>query len=82
MRRTEEGDRLIKSATAGYETLLARHPAAFYDHAARFYLHVVGDPKRALVLARKNLAIRQTPDARDLVAEAERATTATAAFSP
>ena len=82
MHRTEEGDRLVRSATSGYETLLARHPAAFYDHAARFYLHVAGDPKRALVLARRNLAIRPTPDARDLVTEAERATAATASFSP
>ena len=82
MHRTEEGDRLVRSATSGYEALLARHPAAFCDHAARFYLHVAGDPDRALVLARKNLALRQTPDARDLVTEAERATTATASFLP
>ena len=82
MHRTEEGDRLIRSAKLGYEALVAKHPAAFYDHAARFYLHVAGNPQRALLLAQKNLAIRQTPDARDLVTEAERATTPTASFSP
>ncbi len=81
MHRNEDGDRLVRSATSGYEALVARHPAAFYDHAARFYLHVAGDPQRALVLARKNLAVRQTPDARDLVTEAERATAATASLS-
>jgi tetratricopeptide (TPR) repeat protein len=82
MHRTDEGDRLVRSATSGYEALLARHPAAFFDHAARFYLHVAGDPQRALILARKNLALRPTPDARDLVTEAERGGTATASFSP
>jgi tetratricopeptide (TPR) repeat protein len=82
MHRTEEGDRLVRSAASGYEALVARHPDAFCDHAARFYLHVAGDPKRALVLARKNLVVRQTPDARDLVTEAERANAATASFSP
>lgn len=81
MHRTEEGDRLVRSAALGYETLLEKHAAAFYDHAARFYLHVAGDPRRALVLAQKNLAFRPTPDARDLVTEAERATDATASFS-
>jgi tetratricopeptide (TPR) repeat protein len=82
MHRSEEGARLIRRATLGYETLLARYPAAFSDHAARFYLHVAGDPKRALALAQANLAVRQTPDAKDLLAEAERATSATALSSP
>jgi|SRR5450432_92468 len=82
MHRGVEGDRLVKQATAGYEALLARHPAAFYDHAARFFLHIAGDPKRALGLAQKNLAIRATPDARNLVSEAERATSATARLDP
>jgi tetratricopeptide (TPR) repeat protein len=78
LHRTSEGDRLVKQAAQGYEALLARHPAAFSDHAARFFLHVAGDSKRALSLAQANLAIRQTPDARDLLAEAERAASATA----
>jgi tetratricopeptide (TPR) repeat protein len=43
-------------------------PEAFSDHAARFYLTV--DPAKALVLARANLANRDTPEARSLVAEA------------
>jgi hypothetical protein len=43
-------------------------PEAFCDHAARFYLTV--DPAKALVLARANLANRDTPEARSLVAEA------------
>ncbi|HZL19043.1 MAG TPA: hypothetical protein VFG23_15000 [Polyangia bacterium] len=78
LHRPVEADRLVSQATQRYEALLARHPEAFYDHAARFFLHVAGDPKRALGLAQKNFALRPTPDARDLLAEAERATSATA----
>jgi tetratricopeptide (TPR) repeat protein len=81
MQRTADGDRLIEQARRSYEALIARHPAAFYDHAARFYLHVGGNPRRALDFARGNLAIRQTPDARDLVAEAELASLQTASVS-
>lgn len=82
LHRSTEGDRLVNQATQGYEALLARHPEAFYDHAARFFLHVAGDPKRALGLAQKNLALRPTPDARDLLAEAQRASSATARLDP
>ncbi|HVZ89101.1 MAG TPA: hypothetical protein VHG72_19180 [Polyangia bacterium] len=80
--RPDDGDRLVKRATLEYQRLVARHPAAFYDHAARFFLHAGGDPERALDLARRNLAVRSTPDARELLTEAERAATATASFSP
>jgi hypothetical protein len=78
LHRPVEADRLVKQARQGYEALLSRHPAAFYDHAARFFLHVAGDPKRALELAQKNIALRPTPDAHDLLLEAERAASATA----
>jgi hypothetical protein len=54
-------------AEARYDELLARHPHAFADHAAEFWLTIGGDPKRALGLARQNLALRQTPRARALV---------------
>jgi len=81
MQRTADGDRLIEQARRSYEALIARHPAAFYDHAARFYLHFGGNPRRALDFAQRNLAIRQTPEARDLVAEAELATLQTASVS-
>ena len=83
LHRAAEGDVLLERAAARYQELLARHPAAFADHAARFFLHFGGDPVRALALARSNLAIRHTPDARELVAEAERATgTANAGINP
>jgi tetratricopeptide (TPR) repeat protein len=55
---------LRDSAKRSYEALLSRHPEAFADHAARFYLAF--DPHRALALAEENLAVRETWDAWDL----------------
>ncbi|MEU9453806.1 hypothetical protein [Streptomyces sp. NPDC048277] len=52
---------------ARYEELMARHPEAYADHAAEFWLTVGGDPLRALRLARQNLALRATPRAHALV---------------
>jgi hypothetical protein len=57
-------------AAARYEELIARHPAAFADHAAEFWLGVGGDPRRALGLARLNAEARRTPHAVDLLARA------------
>jgi lipopolysaccharide biosynthesis regulator YciM len=57
-------------AAARYEELLARHPEAYADHAAEFWLTVGGDRRRALRLAQQNLARRPTPRARALVARA------------
>ncbi|WP_256255827.1 lipopolysaccharide assembly protein LapB [Streptomyces sp. MUSC 14] len=54
-------------AAARYEELTARHPEAYADHAAEFWLTVGGDPWRALRLARQNLALRATPRAQALV---------------
>lgn len=53
-------------AAARYEGLVARHPAAFADHAAQFWLDAGGDPKKALDLARLNLTARRTPRAYEL----------------
>ncbi|MER5548599.1 hypothetical protein ABT072_40735 [Streptomyces sp. NPDC002589] len=54
-------------AAARYERLMARHPEAYADHAAEFWLTVGADPQRALDLARQNLALRPSPRARALV---------------
>ncbi len=62
----DEAAKLKAQATAGFEKLLARHPAAFADHAARFYLGPGANPKRAFELAELNLEGRQSPDAFDL----------------
>jgi tetratricopeptide (TPR) repeat protein len=59
---------LLDEAKREWERYVTALPEAFSDHAARFYLTV--DPARALVLARANLANRDTSEARALVAEA------------
>lgn len=57
-------------AAARYSDLVARHPEAFADHGAEFWLGAGGDPKTALVLARRNLAVRETPASYELAAKA------------
>jgi tetratricopeptide (TPR) repeat protein len=64
---------MIEKAKKGFDALLAKHPDAFADHAARFYLTV--DAKRALELAQKNLKLRPTPDAHELLINAALAAT-------
>jgi tetratricopeptide (TPR) repeat protein len=58
-----KGDELVARAKREYDALTTRHPEAFADHAARFWLGVGADPRKALVLAQKNLAARPTRDA-------------------
>lgn len=60
----------LPEARAGWERYAAALPAAFADHAARFYLGAGADPRRALELARTSLAHRPTAEARALAAEA------------
>jgi tetratricopeptide (TPR) repeat protein len=57
-------------ASERYEQVVARHPAAFADHAADFFLSVGNQPQRALSLATLNLKVRNTPGACALVARA------------
>jgi len=57
-------------AAARYDALMERYPAAFADHAAEFWLTTGADRRRALQLARQNLAIRQTPRAYALLQRA------------
>ena len=57
-----------------FEALLARHPAAFADHAAEFYLGPGRDPQRAWTWARANLSERGTRRAYELAIRAAEAT--------
>lgn len=66
----EEADSWRARAESRYDELLVRHPAAFADHAAEFWLTVGGDPKRALGLARRNFSVRRTPRAHALLSRA------------
>lgn len=65
----DEAVRWRAKATLRYDQLVVRHPAAFADHAAEFCL-LVGDPQRALHLARLNADNRPTSRARSLLARA------------
>ncbi|HTJ41604.1 MAG TPA: hypothetical protein VL463_05885 [Kofleriaceae bacterium] len=64
------GPALRDAARAGWERYLAAYPDAFSDHAARFYLGVGGDPRRALALAETNVRNRHTAEALALAIEA------------
>jgi tetratricopeptide (TPR) repeat protein len=56
------------AARSRYHELLQRHPDAFADHAARFFLD--REPAEALRWAVHNLGVRQTSDAYDLALSA------------
>ena len=71
--RVEEAREWRAQAAARYDELVARHRDAFADHAAEFWLDAGADPRRALSLARRNLEVRQTPRAHELLARATRA---------
>lgn len=60
----------VKAAADAWERYVVALPAAFADHAARFYLGAGSNAARALVLARINRAARDTATARGLVIDA------------
>jgi tetratricopeptide (TPR) repeat protein len=67
---TDESRRWCRQAAAHYDKLVARHPEAFADHAAEFWLTAGADPTKALRLAKINLEVRRTPRAYDLLLRA------------
>jgi len=66
-------------AAARYDELMARHPEAFADHAAEFWLTIGGDVQKGHRLAAKNLELRKTPRAYELMLQAAVAVQETAA---
>ncbi|HJV60198.1 MAG TPA: tetratricopeptide repeat protein [Albitalea sp.] len=64
--------REIGLARQRFDALLAKHPLAFADHAAEFYLGVGDDAKRALSWAQMNVSGRQTRRAHLLLLRALR----------
>ena len=68
----EEARHWRARAAARYDELVARHLEAFAYHAAEFWLEAGADPQRALWLAMKNIEVRPTRRARDLLARARR----------
>ena len=65
-------------AAVRYDELMMRHPEAFADHAADFWLTIGGDTQKGRLLAAKNLETRKTPRAYELVLQAAAATQETA----
>jgi hypothetical protein len=59
--RFEEAKTQLDAARLGFDELLRRHLLAFADHAAEFYAGSGSDHRRALELARANVANRPTP---------------------
>jgi hypothetical protein len=66
LKRDADAKAANAEAANGYDALLQKLPAAFADHAARFFLGAGNNPKRALELARANAKARPTEDAMDL----------------
>ncbi|MFD3495863.1 hypothetical protein ACFWWB_35790 [Streptomyces sp. NPDC058690] len=64
--RFQEANQWRERAAAGYDELVLRHPEAYADHAADFWLTVGADAERGLQLALQNLAFRQTARAHAL----------------
>ena len=58
--RLEEAESHLNAARRGFDELLRRRLLAFADHAAEFYAGRGGDCRRALQLARMNVANRPT----------------------
>jgi len=58
--RLEEAGTQFDAARLGFEELLGKHLLAFADHAAEFYAGSGSDRRRALELARVNVANRPT----------------------
>lgn len=68
--RLDQSVHWSRRAAARYEDLIARHPEAFADHAAEFWLTAGDDLEKAVRFARMNLALRKTPRAYDLLSRA------------
>lgn len=67
---TVEAEHWQQVTVGRYDALVDRHPAAFADHAAEFWLGAGHDPFRAVSLAAQNLSYRPTPRARRLMQRA------------
>lgn len=65
-KKEKEAKEIGDLAKARYAELVSKHPEAYRDHAARFWLGFGNDPKKALDYAEKNAALRPTEEAIDL----------------
>lgn len=65
--RGEEARPWRAIAARRYDDLTARHPEAFADHAAEFWLAAGEDPAKGLAFARRNVELRPTARAYELL---------------
>ena len=70
--KIEEADEWRARAALRFEELTTRHLDAFADHAAAFWLES-GNLRRAFALAKRNLEVRATPQAKKLFTYVTRA---------
>lgn len=73
--KTKEADALKAKATARYAELLTKYPQAMYWHASEFFMSEGANPKKALELLTKNLALRPNSISYVALARAQLATT-------
>ncbi|MGW0212540.1 tetratricopeptide repeat protein [Streptomyces sp. NPDC003233] len=78
----QEASQWRERAAARYDELVLRHPEAYADHAADFWLTVGADAERGLELALQNLAFRQTDRAHALFQRAVLAQSRVAQAAP
>jgi tetratricopeptide (TPR) repeat protein len=58
-----DAEKYLELARSSFDSFLARHPLAFADHAAEFFLGSGSNSARAFALAQLNVANRPTPRA-------------------
>jgi hypothetical protein len=69
--RPDEAKEWRDKATAAYRAQLEQFPEATYGHALEHFIET--DPKFAVELAEKNLAVRPGPEAEEALKEAKTA---------
>ena len=67
LKRDDEARDMASRARQRYEAMLVKHPEAFADHAARFFLGAGGDVTRATVLAKSAAERSPTEEALELL---------------
>ncbi len=72
--KTKEADALKAKATARYAELLTKYPQAMYWHASEFFMSEGANPKKALELLTKNVALRPNSISYVALARAQLAT--------
>lgn len=68
--REIESNQALNQAKAQYSSLLSKHPEAYWDHGSEFYAGPGANPDLAVELARRNLNVRNTERAAQVLLSA------------